>query len=151
MNEDKSKLIEELVQTKSENQKNFFDLQSKEQTILSLQDTQMRFQAEADDKRKLFDKLTRKKFCLEGKVKQLMAYSSANALKVETDDSDEQSEYEVDDILKHTTKKGKLHFLIRWKNYSPSHDSWQIESDLHCPQILNEYLKKKGLKMFEQK
>lgn len=55
------------------------------------------------------------------------------------------NEYEVEEIISHKVKKGQRRFLIRWKNYSPSHDTWEDEHNLHCPDLLNGYLDAKRL------
>lgn len=54
-------------------------------------------------------------------------------------------EYEVEKILKHTKKGHKMRYLIRWKGFSPDHDTWQEENDLNCPDILDAYHKSKKM------
>lgn len=51
-------------------------------------------------------------------------------------------DYEVDSLIKHRTWRGKLQFLVRWKNYSKEDDRWIDEKNLNCPSILKEYRKK---------
>lgn len=52
----------------------------------------------------------------------------------------EESVYEVEQILNHKNKKSKRLFLVRWKGYGPNEDTWEPESNLCCPEILNAYL-----------
>lgn len=48
-------------------------------------------------------------------------------------------EYEVEDIVDHKISRGKTTFLIRWKNYDASGDTWEPESSLSCPEIIANY------------
>lgn len=46
-------------------------------------------------------------------------------------DDGEQAFYELDRVLKHRiTRKGKLQYLVSWKNYGSSYDEWLNEEDL---------------------
>jgi hypothetical protein len=46
-------------------------------------------------------------------------------------ETDQGPEYEVDTILRHRVSRGrKLEYLIRWKNYDPSDDTWEPEANL---------------------
>ncbi|KAJ3473678.1 hypothetical protein NLI96_g12879 [Meripilus lineatus] len=57
-------------------------------------------------------------------------------------------EYEVESIIghKHDKSKRSLVYLVRWKGYGPSHDSWQTPRDLrNAPDLLNDYRRKVGL------
>ncbi|EFN79054.1 Chromobox protein-like protein 5 [Harpegnathos saltator] len=56
------------------------------------------------------------------------------------EDSGGNDEYEVDMIISHRTIKGRRQFLIRWKGYNSSSDSWENEKDLHCPKLIEEFL-----------
>lgn len=55
------------------------------------------------------------------------------------------NEFEVDSIIGHKLVKmrsGKeMQFLIHWKGYDETHDSWERKENLHCPAILKKYLK----------
>jgi hypothetical protein len=53
---------------------------------------------------------------------------------------DGEEEYEVEGILKHKTKKGKTHYLIRWKNCPPTEDSWEPADNLtHAKDVIQDY------------
>lgn len=43
-------------------------------------------------------------------------------------------------IVGHRTIKGRRQFLVRWKGYSSSSDSWENEKDLNCPQLIEDFL-----------
>ena len=47
---------------------------------------------------------------------------------------EEEEEYEVSQILDSGRVRGKLHFLVRWKGYSPSEDSWEPAESLEHAQ-----------------
>ena len=53
-------------------------------------------------------------------------------------------EYEVEKILdSRVTKKGKRHtteYYIKWLGYDHSYDTWEPAANLHCPQLLKEFL-----------
>ena len=54
---------------------------------------------------------------------------------------DGEEEYEVEDILMHR-KSGchqKLQYLVKWKGYPSSENSWVDSKDLHAPEILQRY------------
>lgn len=48
--------------------------------------------------------------------------------------------FQVDMIVGHRTIKGRRQFLVRWKGYSNSSDSWENEKDLNCPQLIEDFL-----------
>lgn len=88
---------------------------------------------------------------LIAKVKQMRRSSCAlivtpqkSPTKCEKQSKKEESEeeYEVEQILKHRGKKGNREFRVRWKNYDKENDTWEKESVLSCPVILNAYKKK---------
>lgn len=55
-------------------------------------------------------------------------------------------EYDVEMILDHrNATRRKLKFLIKWKGYDESQNTWVNRDDLNCPNILQNYLKSKNL------
>uniref|UniRef100_A0A1B6G821 Chromo domain-containing protein n=1 Tax=Cuerna arida TaxID=1464854 RepID=A0A1B6G821_9HEMI len=51
--------------------------------------------------------------------------------------------YEVEKILEvHTRKNGSREFLIRWKGYRPSDDTWEPEEHLDCPDLIEKFMEK---------
>ena len=52
-----------------------------------------------------------------------------------------EPEWEVEQILKARRFgcKKKLQYFIRWKGYSPSHDSWVDESEMHAPKLISKF------------
>lgn len=40
------------------------------------------------------------------------------------------------------TSKGSRQFLVRWKGYGESADTWENEKDLNCPELIQKFLAK---------
>ena len=55
---------------------------------------------------------------------------------------DRQEEYEVEEIInsRRTGCKRKLQYLVRWKGYPSSDNSWVDEKDMHTPELIQDYL-----------
>ena len=55
---------------------------------------------------------------------------------------DGQEEYEVEEIInsRHTGRNRKLQYLVRWKGYPSSDNSWVDEKDMHTPELIQDYL-----------
>ncbi|CAI7818850.1 unnamed protein product [Closterium sp. NIES-53] len=59
----------------------------------------------------------------------------------------DELEYEVERVLTHRRRGGKtLEFLLRWKGYDPTEDSWVVEADMgNARRALKDYLVKQGV------
>lgn len=53
--------------------------------------------------------------------------------------SSNEAVYEVAKIISHKTDRGKELFLIRWKGFDSSHDTWERKKNFNCPKKLREY------------
>lgn len=51
--------------------------------------------------------------------------------------------FEVENLLNDEFRRGKHYFLVKWKGYDASHNSWEQQSNLNCPKILKKYLDNK--------
>ncbi|XP_029663832.1 chromobox protein homolog 3-like [Formica exsecta] len=60
----------------------------------------------------------------------------------EVDKSGADIEYEVEKLLEVRASKGNRQFLVRWKGYGESADTWENEKDLNCPQLIEKFLAK---------
>jgi len=50
-----------------------------------------------------------------------------------------EPEWEVEKILAERRYRNKRQYLIRWKNYSPAHDLWTNENDIHADELIKQY------------
>lgn len=57
-----------------------------------------------------------------------------------SDGSTDEDMYEVEKIISHKIKGGTELFLIRWKGFDSSNDTWERKENLNCPKKLKEYL-----------
>lgn len=58
----------------------------------------------------------------------------------------QKNEFEVEKLLEDKYERNKHLFLVRWKNFEDSFNSWVQLEKLSCPKILNEYLASKKSK-----
>jgi len=64
-----------------------------------------------------------------------------NFLEPPPDIIEGEPEWEVEKIIKMCLygRWKKKQYLVRWKDYSPTHDSWVNEEDLHTPELLADF------------
>lgn len=58
------------------------------------------------------------------------------------DEYDYPDEYEVEEILDHKLEKGKMWFLIKWKDFEET--TWEPKENMMCPIKIKEYYDKKS-------
>ncbi|KAF9107459.1 hypothetical protein BGX29_006326 [Mortierella sp. GBA35] len=67
-------------------------------------------------------------------------YESSNS---DTDEEEEKGgEYEVERVVGHRRERRKLEFLLKWKGYPASKNSWQEKDDVHCDHLVEAYWKR---------
>lgn len=84
------------------------------------------------------DSLTKQNKLLVAQLEQLKFGIAQSSTEEKGDDT---NTFDVERIISHKIRRNKKMFLIRWKNYDKSHDSWVAEKDLNCDKLLMEYLK----------
>ena len=47
--------------------------------------------------------------------------------------------FEIEEILKHRSNKGKVEYFIKWSGYTSSENSWITEEDFDSTDIIFEY------------
>ncbi|XP_011310703.1 heterochromatin protein 1 [Fopius arisanus] len=66
-----------------------------------------------------------------------------NNVKKENNAKEDNAEYEVERIIDvYFKKNGKREFLIRWKGFKPSEDTWEPEDNLNCPDLIKKFMVK---------
>lgn len=63
-------------------------------------------------------------------------------LKAKENAKKSNNEYEVEAIMDSRTTKGKTKYLIRWKGFDESDDTWEPEETLNCPDLIRAFDKK---------
>lgn len=163
--EEKQMLIKKIVSLKTEIQNNVLkmkstedqqekliqDLKAKDQIHLKeishLQNKLSSFATKQEkmksENEKRIIELSKENKLLQARFNQLQNSISQHEDAEKCDDIDENF-YEVDYLLDHKLVE-KRAFLVRWKGFDSSHDSWVEESDLQCPRILKKYKQSKRL------
>lgn len=52
---------------------------------------------------------------------------------------EEDEDWEVEQILDHAVEEGTDYYLIKWKNWSHAHNSWEPKDNLECADLLEEF------------
>lgn len=93
------------------------------------------------DFEKRISQLTREGDLLRAQLKQLQHGMIQHKTSDESDNrkKNEGDIYEVECLLDDKIVCKKRLYLVHWKGYDSSHDSWVAESNLFCPSILDTY------------
>lgn len=124
-------------------------LKQKEELQTLLTQLQIEFDKLKEQDANTIANLTRENKMLVAQVKQLQSGVSHRESygKIEeksTNDADgiDDNVYEVEKIIRHQYSR---EYLVRWKPFGPDDDTWEKESNLNCPTILNKYKKIKKI------
>lgn len=63
----------------------------------------------------------------------------------------EEEVYDVEKIVGDRTYKGKRQFLIKWVGYPDSQNTWELEDNLMCEELLKEYIESKNKNSIPEK
>lgn len=168
--EEKRKLIDKIVQLKSENQECVLNVKKSEDQLKAMtsanQDLQTKLsrcdkhlkesgclradlskanllikELKANNNKQVAE-LIRERDLSQAQLKQLKnTIEERNQENDEGDDND--GFYEVECLLS-DKKVEKRAYLVRWKGFGSSHDSWILESELQCKEILKKYKQSKN-------
>lgn len=58
---------------------------------------------------------------------------------------EEEEIYEVEKVVDKRFHKGKVEYLLKWKGYPSEENTWEAEDSLECPELLQEYEKRRRL------
>lgn len=166
---DKKKIILELMAIKKDNQRTYFMLQKTEAAlraatlekdlaqneikdlrqnneILSAKLTEQQLEMErvleltAKDKKTISNLYADKKQYL-AKISQLQRGLKEDPIEIESDAGNESTVYKLDEILGHKKKYKKMFFLVSWEGFGPDHNTWEPESNILCQSTLDGYKK----------
>lgn len=186
--EEKSKIITELSSLKTEQQLTFYNLQKKEEDLMSIKAEKLEIEAKLTDaecKNKSLSKMleenrrdgdnTSKELALTksrlsslekrqvqdskeitelrevnkthvAQIKQLQCGQNQRQQHNTNDPGTASDIYEVERIVSHKMKNKKRYFLIQWKGFDKTGNTWEPESNLLCPGILQNFKKANNLK-----
>lgn len=65
--------------------------------------------------------------------------SNPSADKPAGEEEEEEEEYVVEKVVDMRIRNGKKDYLLKWKGYPDSENTWEPEENLDCPDLIGEY------------
>ncbi|KAL8588704.1 hypothetical protein ACOMHN_046476 [Nucella lapillus] len=67
------------------------------------------------------------------------------------DDGEEEEEYTVEKVVDSRMRGGKKEYLLKWKGYPDSENTWEPSENLDCPDLISGFEEKKKKRDAEKK
>lgn len=145
----------ELEQTKRKlhraNEEADFHRQESAKLKQAIETTQKKHEQEKSELSKKYETVLKENKQQTAQIAQLRSgivqFNKDDAKEENNESSDSDSNvYVVEKIIGHKIKKKKMHYLIKWKNFDETWNSWESEDNLQCPVFLKAYKKAHKLK-----
>ncbi|XP_055308290.1 hepatoma-derived growth factor-related protein 2-like [Sitodiplosis mosellana] len=166
--QERQSLIDKIISLTSENQKSTFELKQTQDKLAVLNSAKQELQTKlnqsneahmkkvdklnselsetnavlaklrSDNRDKILE-LTREKDLAQARLKQVQNGIARQQIAVESSAKDNDDGFcEVEKLLADKMVQKRI-YLVRWKRYGSSDDSWVEEANLNCPSILKKY------------
>lgn len=148
---EKKKLIDNIMSLKTENQTFVQKLNEKDAQLIESEEKITALNLMIDElKTKLRDSIQANEECASSLKREnavLLAQNKQLSTALSQTENVESDVYEVESLLDHKQVQ-ETHYLVHWKGYDETHNTWERESNLHCSSILKKYKKLKKISKY---